>query len=146
MRLVALGRKNWLFVANVPSGERAATLMTIVSSAKRHSLDVWKYMKDVLDRLLAGETDYTKRVPDVWKREYPEAIRSIVRKKVATSPTEWTSQVLAESSSLNSIASKPSAKPPCQGYLPVVDAYRWSILYLLCLSTQFPIAPLCTGA
>ncbi len=47
MRQVALGRKNWLFVANVPSGERAARLMTIVSSAKRHSLDVWKYLKDV---------------------------------------------------------------------------------------------------
>ena len=76
MRQVALGRKNWLFVANVPSGERAARLMTVVSSAKRHSLDVWKYLKDVLDRLLAGETDYTKLLPDVWKREHPEAIRT----------------------------------------------------------------------
>ena len=76
MRQVALGRKNWLFVANVLSGERAARLMTIVSSAKRHSLDVWKYLKDVLDRLLAGETDYTKLLPDVWKQEHPEAIRT----------------------------------------------------------------------
>ena len=75
MRQVALGRKNWLFVANVASGERSARLMTIVSSAKRHSLDVWKYLKDVLDRLLAGETDYTKLLPDVWKQEHPEAIR-----------------------------------------------------------------------
>ena len=54
MRQVALGRKNWLFVANVESGERVARLMSIVSSAKRHSLDVWKYLKDVLDRVLAG--------------------------------------------------------------------------------------------
>ncbi len=86
MRQVALGRKNWLFVANVLSGERAARLMTIVSSAKRHSLDVWKYLKDVLDRLLAGETDYTKLLPDVWKQEHPEAIRTYREKKVATSP------------------------------------------------------------
>jgi uncharacterized short protein YbdD (DUF466 family) len=50
--------------------------MTIVSSAKRHSLDVWKYLKDVLDRLLAGETDYTKLLPEVWKQEHPEAIRT----------------------------------------------------------------------
>jgi transposase len=76
MRQVALGRKNWIFVANVASGERSARLMTIVSSAKRHSLDVWKYLKDVLDRLLAGETDYTKLLPDVWKQEHPEAIRT----------------------------------------------------------------------
>ncbi len=26
--------------------------MSIVSSAKRHSLDVWMYLKDVLDRVL----------------------------------------------------------------------------------------------
>lgn len=75
MREVALGRKNWLFVGNVESGERAARLMSLVSSAKRHHLDVWKYLKDVLDRLLAGETDYAKLMPDVWKREHPEAIR-----------------------------------------------------------------------
>ena len=75
MREVALARKNWLFVGNVESGERAARLMSLVSSAKRHHLDVWKYLKDVLDRLLAGETDYAKLMPDVWKREHPEAVR-----------------------------------------------------------------------
>ena len=75
MRQVALGRKNWLFVTNVESGERVARLMSIVSSAKRHSLDVWKYLKDVLDRVLAGETDYSRMMPDVWKQEHPEAVR-----------------------------------------------------------------------
>jgi transposase len=75
MREVALGRKNWLFVGNVESGERAARLMSLVSSAKRHQLDVWKYLKEVLDLLLAGETDYSKLVPDLWKQEHPEAVR-----------------------------------------------------------------------
>ena len=51
-------------------------MMTIVSTAKRHCLDVWKYLKDVLDRLLAGETDYTKILPDVWKQEHPRVIRT----------------------------------------------------------------------
>ncbi|MFM8397317.1 MAG: transposase, partial [Pirellula sp.] len=72
MRQVALGRKNWLFVANVESGERVARLMSVVSSAKRHCLDVWKYLKDILDRILAGETDYAKLMADVWKQEHPE--------------------------------------------------------------------------
>ena len=49
--------------------------MSLVSSAKRHHLDVWKYLKDVLDRLLVGETDYATLMPDVWKREHPEAVR-----------------------------------------------------------------------
>jgi transposase len=76
MREVALGRKNWLFVGNVESGERAARLMTIVSSSKRHHLDVWLYLKDVLARLLAGQTDYPQLLPDVWKQAHPEAIRT----------------------------------------------------------------------
>ena len=75
MRQVALGRKNWLFVGNVEAGERAAMLMTLVSSAKRHHLDVWMYLKNVLDRILSGETDYSRLVPDVWKADHPEAVR-----------------------------------------------------------------------
>ena len=57
-------------------GGRAAMLMTLVSSAKRHHLDVWMYIKDVLDRLRAGETDYSRLLPDVWKKDHPEAIRT----------------------------------------------------------------------
>ena len=75
MKQVALGRKNWLFVGNVAAGERSAMLMSLVSSAKRHDLDVWKYVKDVLDQLLAGETDYHKLLPDVWKQTHLEAVR-----------------------------------------------------------------------
>jgi uncharacterized protein YbcV (DUF1398 family) len=45
--------------------------MTLVSSAKRHQWDVWLYLKDILDRLFAGETDYAKFVPDVWKAAHP---------------------------------------------------------------------------
>ncbi|MCF7960594.1 MAG: transposase domain-containing protein [Pirellula sp.] len=53
----------------------AAMLMTLVSSAKRHHLDVWMYLKNVLDRMLSGETDYSRLVPDVWKADHPEAVR-----------------------------------------------------------------------
>lgn len=76
MKQVAIGRKNWLFVGNVEAGERAAQLMSLVSSAKRHDLDVWFYLKDILERLLAGETDYKSMLPDVWKKAHPEAVRA----------------------------------------------------------------------
>lgn len=33
------------------------------------------YIKDLLDRLLAGETDYSELVPDTWKHDNPQAIR-----------------------------------------------------------------------
>jgi transposase len=75
MKQVALGRKAWLFVGNVEAGERSAMMMTLASSAKRHDLDVGLYIKDVLDQLLAGSTDYHSLLPDQWKQRHPEAIR-----------------------------------------------------------------------
>ena len=75
MKQVALGRKNWLFIGSVAAGARAAGFLTLVSSALRNGLDVWAYIKDVLDRLLAGETDYAALRPDVWRVAHPEAIR-----------------------------------------------------------------------
>ena len=33
-------------------------MMILVSSALRHDFDVWGYVKDALDQLLAGSADY----------------------------------------------------------------------------------------
>ena len=49
--------------------------------AFHHNLDVWMYLKDVLDRVLAGETDYSKLVPNVWKQEHSEAVREYREEK-----------------------------------------------------------------
>ena len=49
MKQVATGRKNWLFIGSADAGERAANLLTLVSTAHRHDLDVWMYLKDALD-------------------------------------------------------------------------------------------------
>ena len=76
MRQVALGRKNWLFCGSVPAGYRAADLMTLVSSAHRNDLDVWDYVKDVLDQLLVGRSDYESLRPDIWKQSHPDSIRT----------------------------------------------------------------------
>ena len=75
MKQVAVGRKNWLFIGSVEAGYRAADLMTLVSSAVRNDLDVWVYVKDVLDALLAGSADFASLRPDVWAAAHPEHIR-----------------------------------------------------------------------
>lgn len=75
MKQVAIGRKNWLFIGSVPAGERAANFLTLVSSAVRNDLDVYSYVKAVLDALLAGSTDYESLRPDQWAAAHPEAIR-----------------------------------------------------------------------
>jgi hypothetical protein len=69
-------RKNLLFVGSIAAGERAADFFSLVSSALRNDLDVWAYVKDVLDQLLAGSTDYESLRPDLWKAAHPEAIRT----------------------------------------------------------------------
>ncbi|MFH1416748.1 MAG: IS66 family transposase [Planctomycetota bacterium] len=76
MKQVALGRKNWLFVGSVDAGRRAADFLTLVSSAVRNDLHVWSYTKDVLDHLLAGETDYATLRPDAWAAAHPDKIRT----------------------------------------------------------------------
>jgi transposase len=75
MKQIALGRKNWLFAGSVAGGERSAGFLTLVSSALRNDLDVWVYVKDVLDQLLAGSTDYEPLLPWNWAASHPEAIR-----------------------------------------------------------------------
>lgn len=55
--------------------ERAADFLTLVSSAVRNDLDVWAYIKDVLDQLLAGSKDYESLRPDIWRQTHPDFIR-----------------------------------------------------------------------
>jgi len=62
-------------VGNVEAGELSAMLMGLVSSARHHDLDVWTYIKDVLDRLLGGSTDYTSLLPDAWAKAHHESLR-----------------------------------------------------------------------
>ena len=64
-----------LFVGSVLGGERSAGFLTLVSSALRNDLDVWVYVKDVLDQLLAGSTEYEPLLPWNWAASHPEAIR-----------------------------------------------------------------------
>jgi transposase len=76
VRAQAIGRKNWLFVGSEQAGPRAAVLYTILSSAKRHDLDTWTYLRDVLQRLSRGEPNLDDLLPDRWKQSHPEAVRT----------------------------------------------------------------------
>jgi transposase len=81
MKQVALGRKNWLFAGSVAGGERSAGFLTLTSSAHRNDLDVRAYLNDILQRLLAGETDYEPLLPWNWAAAHPESIREFRREE-----------------------------------------------------------------
>jgi transposase len=74
VRLQAIGRKNWEFLGSAEAGPRAAVLFTILAGAKRHRLEPWAYVRDVLLHLSAGETDLERLLPDRWAANHPEHV------------------------------------------------------------------------
>ena len=76
LRRIAVGRRNWLFVGSEQGGERAAVILSVIASAHRHDLDVWAYLRDVLERLAKGEDNLQELLPDVWKASHPANVRA----------------------------------------------------------------------
>jgi transposase len=74
LRLQAIGRKNWEFLGSPAAGPRAAILFTILAGAKRHHLEPWAYVREVLLRLSVGETDLEALLPDRWAASHPEQV------------------------------------------------------------------------
>ena len=69
MKAVAVGRKNWLFFGSERGGRAAAIIYSIIASARRHDLDVWQYLGDVLRRLADLKPgELPDLLPDVWKQ------------------------------------------------------------------------------
>ena len=51
LRPIALGRKNYLFVGSEHGGRRAAILYSLIRTCKRHGVNTWEYLRDVLVRV-----------------------------------------------------------------------------------------------
>ena len=51
LRRVVVGRNNWLFCGSDAGGHRAAIIYSVVATCKEHRLDVWAYLRDVLERI-----------------------------------------------------------------------------------------------
>jgi transposase len=59
-------RKNWLFCGSDGGGRTAATLFSLIGSAKRHDLDPFAWLRDVLTRmpkLLAASVSEPEELP-----------------------------------------------------------------------------------
>ena len=74
LRHQAIGRKNWLFLGSKNAGPRAAVLYTILAGAKRHRLEPWAYVRDLLMRLNAADARLEEMLPDHWAAQHPEAV------------------------------------------------------------------------
>jgi transposase len=76
MRKLAVGKNNWLFIGSLRAGIRNANLMTLVASSHRHDLDIFAYLRDVIEPMNRGTTTTpSELLPDVWKANHPGAVR-----------------------------------------------------------------------
>lgn len=71
MKTVAIGRKNWLFMGSDNGGEQAEVLLSIVSTCKRHQVNPWNYLYDIIIRLTENpDQDLEQLLPNNWKPKY----------------------------------------------------------------------------
>jgi transposase len=78
LRDQAIGRKNWLFLGSDKAGSRAAVICTIIAGAKRHRLEPWAYLHDVILQLTvdASPQSLERLLPDRWAIAHPEHVLS----------------------------------------------------------------------
>ncbi|EAU64518.1 transposase and inactivated derivative [Stigmatella aurantiaca DW4/3-1] len=72
IRLIAIGRNNYLFAGSDAAGQRAALAYTLVLSCYRLGMDPWAYLRDVLPKL--GDTRFpaarlAELLPEAWLQQ-----------------------------------------------------------------------------
>jgi transposase len=72
LRMVAIGRKNWLFVGHDNGGHRAAIMYSLVASCKLCGIDPFAYLRDVLERISTHPASRIgELLPRNWKPSRP---------------------------------------------------------------------------
>jgi transposase len=70
IRPIALGRKNYLFLGSDRGGRAAACFYSLIASAKRHGIEPFFYLRDLLLRIRTHPQDRLEELlPDSWKRQ-----------------------------------------------------------------------------
>ena len=66
-----LSRKNWMFFGSPDAARDSAIIMSVLSSARRHGLNEWEYLTDVLYQLSDWNPKHDalqNLLPDRWKK------------------------------------------------------------------------------
>ena len=76
LRDQAIGRKNWMFLGSDEAGPRAAVICTVIAGAKRHRLEPWAYVHDVILQLSVDASPelLARLLPDRWAMTHPEHV------------------------------------------------------------------------
>jgi transposase len=61
-----------MFFGSDRGGETAAILMSILAGAKRHGIEPFEYVRQLLIALSSADVDLRSLLPDVWIAAHPE--------------------------------------------------------------------------
>lgn len=86
-KIIARGRKNWLFLGSPQGGATAAILFSVTATCRRLEMDVFAYLRDLLNRLPSQPPDqFDELLPDRWLAAHPEARFPPQRRRSASGP------------------------------------------------------------
>ena len=64
----AIGKANWLFAGSLRAGQRAASIVSLIQSAKLNGHDPYAYLKDVLTKLPTQKnSQMAQLLPHRWQ-------------------------------------------------------------------------------
>jgi transposase len=78
-RPIAVGRKNHLFIGSESGGHNAACFYSLIQSCRLQNIDPVAYLRDISERLLAGDINYDALTPAAMalaKKKIAEALAS----------------------------------------------------------------------
>lgn len=68
MKYIAMGRRAWLFLGSDTGGKNHAIVLSLLSTCRRHGVEPWAYLTDVIERLTDGsEKNLEDLLPNKWK-------------------------------------------------------------------------------
>jgi len=84
IRPSAIGKKNWLFMGDAQTGDRAATFYTLIANCHREGIDATAYLTDIFTRL-PTETNQTvhRLTPKAWAAEQLAKRQALVQAVVS---------------------------------------------------------------
>lgn len=83
IRPSAIGKKNWLFMGDATTGDRAATFYTLIGNCHRAGIDAFTYLSDIFKRL-PTETNQTvhRLTPRNWAADRLAASQALTQAAV----------------------------------------------------------------
>ena len=74
MKYVSMGKKAWLFYGSDEGGKNNAIVSSIISTCRRHGVEPWAYLTDVVQRLAENpEANLEELLPYNWKPRTEDA-------------------------------------------------------------------------